>query len=219
MSSSNRVMIEVGKKRVVGVPLDWPGRDRPGKTEELALETLEAYRPRYRKVAALAGLEDEFDAAGPLDIVEHIDYPSTVDYASYSSRPASVELEQMSDAECERKLALLQACWAYFDQTWPKVSEVLRKGPRGGDRDRDRIVQHTFAAETDFTKGVGVRTTVEEVLDPAGRQRHREAFVEALRTYNAENIKPTAFVIRRSCYHLLDHAWEMEDKDLSGEAG
>ncbi len=218
MSIGNRVMIEVGKKRVVGVPIDWPGWDRPGKTEEQALEALEAYRPRYRKVAELAGLQDEFDASGPLEVVEHVDYPSTVDYAAYSSRPASIETEQMSEAECERKLALLRACWTYFDQTWPNVSEELKKGPRGGGRDRDRIVQHTLAAETDFSKGVGVRTTVEEVLDPTGRQRHREAFIDALRAYNAEHLKPVAFVIRRSCYHLLDHAWEMEDKDLSRQA-
>ncbi|MGD9714267.1 MAG: hypothetical protein AB7V46_19720, partial [Thermomicrobiales bacterium] len=215
MSPGNRVMIEVGRKRVVAVPFDWPGWDRPGKTEEHALEVLESFRPRYRKVAVLAGLQDDFDAAGPLQVVEHIDYPSTVDYAAYSSRPASVETEQMSDAECDRKLALLQACWTYFDQTWPRVSEELKKGPRGSGRDRDRIVRHTYAAETDYSRGVGVRTSPEEMLDPAGRQHHREAFVVALRTFNAENRKPNiAFTIRRSCYHMLDHAWEMEDKDL-----
>jgi hypothetical protein len=27
-----------------------------------------------------------------------------------------------------------------------------------------------------------------------------------------------AFLIRHSAFHNLDHAWEMEDKDLSAEA-
>ena len=27
------------------------------------------------------------------------------------------------------------------------------------------------------------------------------------------------FLIRHSAFHTLDHAWEMEDKDLTAEAG
>ncbi len=27
------------------------------------------------------------------------------------------------------------------------------------------------------------------------------------------------YLIRHSAFHTLDHAWEMEDKDLSGEDG
>jgi hypothetical protein len=213
-------MTEIGKKRVVAVPFDWPGWDRPGKSEELALEALGNYRPRYRKVAMLAGLHEEFDAAGAFDVVERIEYPSTVDFGGYSSRPAAAETVQMTDAECERKLALLRAAWTYFDQTWPSVSEELRKGPRGGGRDRDKIVVHTYAAETDYSQRVGVRTSIEQSLDPVGRQEHRRAFVEALRAYNAENRKPSSwtvpFIIRRATYHMLDHAWEMEHKDLTG---
>jgi hypothetical protein len=28
-----------------------------------------------------------------------------------------------------------------------------------------------------------------------------------------------AFLIRHSAYHTLDHAWEMEDRDLTAEIG
>ena len=31
--------------------------------------------------------------------------------------------------------------------------------------------------------------------------------------------KDALFLIRHSAFHTLDHAWEMEDKDLSGKAG
>jgi hypothetical protein len=27
------------------------------------------------------------------------------------------------------------------------------------------------------------------------------------------------YLIRHSAFHTLDHAWEMEDKDLTGDAG
>ena len=67
-----RTIIERGPKgkRSVAFALDWPGWNRGAKTPELALETLESYRQRYRPVADLAGMASEFDAAGPLEIVE-----------------------------------------------------------------------------------------------------------------------------------------------------
>ena len=67
-----RTVVERGPKgkRVVAFSLDWPGWSRGAKTPEAALETLEAYRERYRPIASLAGLATEFDAAGPLELVE-----------------------------------------------------------------------------------------------------------------------------------------------------
>ena len=42
-------MVERGKKkRVVAVAFDWPGWDRSAKTEEGALQVLDAYRPAPR---------------------------------------------------------------------------------------------------------------------------------------------------------------------------
>jgi hypothetical protein len=85
-------MIERGpKKKVVAVAFDWPGWDRNGKTEEAALEVLERYRPRYRKVAKLAGMAEEFDAAGELTVVERVEGSSTTDFFGISVRPASAE--------------------------------------------------------------------------------------------------------------------------------
>ena len=53
------------EKRSVAFGIDWPGWSRGAKSAELALETLESYRERYRPIADLAGLEREFDTAGP----------------------------------------------------------------------------------------------------------------------------------------------------------
>ena len=81
MADPIRVMVERGKKkRVVAVAFDWPGWDRSAKTEEGALQVLDAYRPRYAKVAALAGLADEFGAAGELAVVERVEGNGMTDY-------------------------------------------------------------------------------------------------------------------------------------------
>jgi hypothetical protein len=224
MPNPIRVMIEPGKKqkKVVAVAFDWPGWDRNGKTEEQARQTLESYRPRYRKVAELAGLAAEFDAAGQLAVVERAEPSSIADFYGVSGMPASAEQEQMSEAECERKLALLRACWSYFDDTWPRVSEELRNGPRGGGRDRDRIVRHTYGAEEEYARKVGVPWEPEVIQDPDRLRAYRETFLDAICAHNAE-AKPARtwtlqFLIRRTSIHMLDHAWELEDKDLTPTA-
>ena len=127
----------------------------------------------------------------------------------------------MSEAACERKIALLRASWAAFDDVASRVSEELRKGPRGGGRDRDEIGRHANGAEIyEFAPKVGVRAPLEARQDPEALHAHREAFCTGIREFNARG--PSAgkwwtvqFLIRRCAWHMLDHAWEMEDRDLS----
>ncbi len=141
---------------------DWSGWDRSAKTEEDALRVLADYRPRYAKVAALAGLADEFGATGELTVVERREGNGMTDWYGVSGMPAQPELEAMSEAECERKIALLRACWTYFDDVASRVSPELRKGPRGGGRERDEIVRHANGAEIyEHATKVGVRTPLE----------------------------------------------------------
>jgi hypothetical protein len=214
-------MVEQGKKkRTVASAFDWPGWDRSAKSEDEALTVLAAYRPRYAKVAALAGLADEFGATGELAVVERLEGTGTTDFYGLSARAAGPEYEQMSDAACERKIALLRACWAYFDDVASRVSRELRLGPRGGGRDRDRIVRHANGAEiAEFAKKVGVNTPLDARQNPVELRAHRDAFSTAIREYNARGASARTwtvqFTIRRCAYHMLDHAWEMEDRDLS----
>ena len=130
----------------------------------------------------------------------------------------------MDDTEIERKIILLRACWAYFDGVAGRVSSEMRKGPRGGGRDRDRIIRHTIRTESEeFAKRVGLQTPEGGALTPDGLVAHREGYVAAMRAYNDGEGKrmrswTLPFLIRHSAFHVMDHAWEMEDKDLSGEA-
>jgi hypothetical protein len=222
MNDSIRVMVERGKKkRVVASAFDWSGWDRSAKTEEDALVVLAAYRPRYAKVAALAGLAGEFGATGDAVVVERLEGNGMTDYYGVSGRPAEPELVQMSEAACERKIALLRATWTTFDEVASRASPELRKGPRGGGRERDEIVRHVNGAGiAEHAPKVGVRTPLDARLDPDALRTHREAFYAAIREFNARG--PSAgkwwtvqFLIRRCAWHMLDHAWEMEDRDLS----
>jgi hypothetical protein len=117
---------------------------------------------------------------------------------------------------------LLDAAWRFFDDVAARVSPTMRKGPRGGGRDRDGIVGHTFRVEAgDFAKNVGVLTPPDAMLTLDGLHAHRERFLAALREYNAEGRKAgrtstIPFLVRHTAFHTLDHAWEMEDKDLTG---
>lgn len=223
-----RTVIERGPKdkRTVAFGIDWPGWSRGARSAELALEMLESYRERYRPVAGLAGLAREFDAAGHLEIVEDKVGTGSTDFWGISFSPSATEHGPMTDAEFERGITLLRACWAFFDGVAARVSPEMRKGPRGGGRDRDRIIRHTIRTESeDFAKQVGLRIPEDGALSPDGLRQHRDAYVEAMRAYNAGHVErrmrswTLPFLIRHSGYHTLDHAWEMEDKDLSGQDG
>ena len=220
MSVPVRVMVEQGKKRTVASAFDWLGWDRGGKSEDEALAVLAAYRPRYTKVADLAGLAAEFRAAGKIKVVERVEGTGMTDFYTLSARTAGPEQKPMTTAECERKIELLRACWTYFDDVASRVSPELQKGPRGGGRDRDRIVGHTNRAEMgDFATKVGVRTDMDAWQSRKELRAHRDAFCAAIRDYNARGAPARTwtvqYVMRRCAYHMLDHAWEMEDRDLS----
>jgi hypothetical protein len=220
-----RTVIDRGPKgkRVVAFALDWPGWSRGARTPELALETLESYRDRYRPVARLAGMDGEFDAAGTLNVVEDKVGTGSTDFWGISFSPGTEELEEpMSEARLGRGITLLRACWTFFDGVASRVSPGMRKGARGGGRDRDEIIGHVIRVESlDFAKRVGLRPPEGGVVTPQDLRQHRTAFVEAMRAYNSGEVTrrmrswTLPFLIRHSAYHTLDHAWEMEDKDLS----
>jgi hypothetical protein len=221
-----RTVIERGPKgkRSVAISLDWPGWERGAKTAEVALEALESYRARYRPIAALAGMASEFDAAGPLKIVEEKVGPGSTDFWGISFSPSAAEKEPMNAVDLERGITLLRACWKHFDAVAARVSPQMRPGPRGGGRSRDEIIGHTMRVEVqDFARRVGLRLPDDAPLTPDGLREYRDAYVDAMRAYNAGEVKghmitwTLPFLIRHSAYHTLDHAWEMEDKDLSAE--
>ncbi|HEU5328857.1 MAG TPA: hypothetical protein VFU78_12240 [Thermomicrobiales bacterium] len=221
MADTLRVMLEIGPKgkQVAAVAPDWPGLERGAKTGEAALARLHAYLPRYAKVAQLAGLEIAFAASTTVDVIEHYPGTGSTDFWGISFAFSSSDQHVISSEELERELTLMQACWAFFDDVHACVSAELRKGPRGGGRDRDRIVRHTLATEQDWAKKLGVHLPPGTLLTDEGLHAHRDAYCQAIRAFHAEGKMartwPLRYLIRHTAYHTLDHAWEMEDKDLT----
>jgi hypothetical protein len=216
-----RVMLEVGPrgKKVVAVAPDWPGLSRGAKTGEAAIERLRAYVPRYAPVAKLAGMEAEFPNVDRVEVIE--EYPGTgsTDFWGISFAFSDIDRRAMSRHELERELALMRACWAFFDEVRPRVSAELQRGPRGGGRDRDQIVRHVVASEQDMAKKVRANIPWEGMPTEDALAAYREAYCDAIRTYHAAGKPartwPLRFLIRHTAFHTMDHTWELEDKDLS----
>lgn len=229
MADRIRVTLEIGPKgkKVAAVAPDWPGLERGATTGEGAIKRLLMYAPRYAAVAKLAGMEAAFAPVPPdttgVDVVEQYAGTGSTDFWGISFAFSSIDQQAMSGEEMERELALMRACWAFFDDVRSRVSAELRRGPRGGGRDRDRTVHHVVANELDWAKGLGLPALDDagltgEELSPLLRA-HREAYCNAIRGLHAKGEMarrwPLRYLIRHTAYHTLDHAWEMEDKDLT----
>jgi hypothetical protein len=221
VSDTVRVVLEVGPKgkKAVAVAPDCPRLARGATTGEAAVDRLRSYLPRYAAVARLAGMDAAFAAITAVDVVGR--YPSTgsTDFWGISFAFSAIDRQDPSSDELERELALMGACWAFFDGVRSRVSAEMAKGPRGGGRDRDEIVRHTLAAERDWAKKVGVLAPREALPTGEELDAYRDAYRDAIRAFHAEGKTartwPLRYLIRHTAFHTMDHAWEMEDKDLS----
>jgi hypothetical protein len=219
MTEALRVILEIGRKRrVVAGAMDWPGLDRWGTSEDDALERLSSYRARYAGVAERAGIGTDFARARNPEVVETVAGSSSTDFWGIAHVPSRIEGEVLSPTDLERRLDLLRACWAYFDSVAARISHQLLPGSRNGGRSRDQIVRHVYGTEPEqFSRKVEVRTPLDVVLTPDGLALHRLAYLDAIRAYNAEakaaRTWPVQFLVRRTAHHVMDHAWEMEDRD------
>jgi hypothetical protein len=222
-----RVLIEEAPKgkRWVAIAGDWPGLERNGKSEDEAVEKLIAYLPRYASIARRAGLADELASETQPEIVARHTGTGSTDFWGISFAPSDEDRQPISDEDFERRLSLLRAAWAEFDDIAGRVSAELRPGARGGGRERDAIIRHVLVVEgSDFAKRVKAETDFEDPPSRTAGHRaaHRERYVAAMREWRAQD-KPLGrwtipYLLRHSAYHVLDHAWEMEDRDLSRES-
>ena len=222
MTSQLRVLIEepTRGKRWVAVAADWPGFKRGGKTEDQAVEKLERYVPRYLAVAKRAGLDAELAAQTEVDVIGRYTGTGSTDFWGISFAPSPLDHAPFDPPTFDRQVGLLRAAWAEFDETAARVSSELRLGPRGGGRPRDDIIRHVRAVEgSDFSSRVEAPSELEDMATPSQLAQHRDRFVEAMRAWYAEG-KPLGkwtvpYLLRHTAYHVLDHAWEMQDRDLS----
>jgi len=188
---STRVYLETGKAWTFACALDWPGWCRRGKGEDAALEALLAYADRYAAVGERPDPELTVLGSVPGNGTTEFGVPAVV---TPWERP-------LGDSDLSR----LRACWDAFDRVVATAPEALRKGPRGGGRDRDAIADHVREAERAYGRKVGT-TVPPRTPWPAQREQLLAALGSGTGTW------PASYAVRRIAWHVLDHAWEIEDK-------
>jgi hypothetical protein len=215
---STAVGIELGSKRVFACALDWPGWCRSGKTEELALEALAAYAPRYAVVAEQAGTALPAGVGDSFEVVERLDGSGATDFG-IPEKVTAADAAPLPAAEAERRSELVRAAWAVLDRVVAGAPAELRKGPRGGGRDRDKIVDHVLGAEAACARKLGIKHPQPAADDAAAIAALREDLVAVLRapsdgTPPVPKGWPPRYAARRIAWHVLDHAWEIEDRSI-----
>jgi hypothetical protein len=205
-----RVYLEVGGKRTFASAADWPGWCRSGKDEHGALDALAAYATRYAAVPKLARIQFP---TGDLvfDIDERVQGNATTDYGA-PGIPVKAESKRFKAQQISRMRDLLEACWTYLDQVIAKAPPELRKGPRGGGRDRDAMFDHVLGAEQAYASAIGVRRKQPDGRDMAAVRAFRKALIDGIDKPIQGAKWPVPYAIRRTAWHALDHAWEIEDR-------
>lgn len=216
------VYLEAGDKRVFAGATEWPGWCRGAKTEEDALAALAAYGPRYAAVVgkAAGGFEPP-EGPEALDVVERLKGGSGTDFG-VPGLPPKADERPIDEEELRRLTAILEASWKALDRAALAAEGVeLRKGPRGGGRDLDQIVGHAYEADGAYVKQAGGRFRSERSpVDDYPRLRRRLLDVLAARARDAPVDDASAvkrpwlprYLVRRTAWHVLDHAWEIEER-------
>jgi hypothetical protein len=208
-------VFEIGSKRTFASAIDWPGWCRAGKDRELALQALVDYAPRYAVVAKTAGVPFPLGRWN-FDDVDHLRGDATTEFGAPGAM-SKLELKPMSKAEVERMCSLVEATWKVFDGVVKKAPASLRKGPRGGGRDRDKMVEHVLGAEAGYGSSFGLKLKQPEMGDARAIKALRQAWLEAFRAGadgkpRREGGRSARYMARRIAWHTMDHAWEIEDR-------
>ncbi len=221
--STNRspiaVVVESGDRRVFASALDWPGWCRCAKDEAGALEALAAYASRYSAAPRAAGVK--FPASGSVgadsfQVIERLPGSATTDFGAPGAI-ADADRRPLTAKEATRQADLVNGAWVVLDAVVQRAPALLRKGPRGGGRDRDAVVDHVLGAEVIYARKIGWRGKPPAGNDRPAVEAHRQAILDALRAASVgaaagDTGWPVRYAARRIAWHVLDHAWEIEDK-------
>jgi hypothetical protein len=225
-----RAYVETGSKRVFVGAEDWPGWARSGRDRDAAIDALIAYGPRYKATmkSAAAALAPPADRSG-VEIVERLKGDSTTDFGALGASPKSDRLD-LSEGDAKRLVTLLRAAWRAFDRSADAArGKSLRKGPRGGGRSSQAIVRHVMEAEAAYlaklgasyrkiTQSTDVDAEMADIRAEAVKLfRSRARGEPAPRTPRSGSLWTPQYFARRSAWHALDHAWEIEDRTTREE--
>lgn len=214
-SAPLRLAIESAPRRTFAIALDWPGWARAGRGEDAAVDGLLAAAARYDAVLRRVGLELPAMPAR-VEVVERLPGSSGTDFG-VPGAIADVDRLPTDQAEAARLASVVEASWAAFDAIAGAAPEALRKGPRGGGRDRSKVVAHVIEADAAYAREIGVRLRPAVPSDETGVAAMRGAMLDILRAPSdgsplAGRHWPQRYAVRRIAWHALDHTWEIEDR-------
>lgn len=207
------IYIELSGKKAIAWSLDWPGWCRIRPSEEAAIQALIDYTPRYRLIAQRAGLEF---TPGDLVVVARLDGDGLTAWGAPSVM-ASTETRPIDAPAAQSRVALLRASWDLLDEIVATSPQELRKGPRGGGRDRDEVWRHVIEAERMYARKIGVRHPPFDMNNRDALNAMREEIAAVLsKPSNGEQLVAggwnASYAVRRITWHVVDHIWEIEDR-------
>lgn len=213
------VHIESGARKVFASALDWPGYSRGAKNEEAALQALVDYAPRYAKAVPRSGFSPP-KSPTDLRVVHRTPGDGTTDFG-VPALPSPSDSRPTKDAELKTLIALWKKCWTTFDRTAETYKRAtLRTGPRGGGRSVAKMIEHVHGADEAYLTRVAgsydakaadpSRALRAALIDAVTARAHNEPLPENRRS--KKDPWPPRYAIRRSAWHALDHAWEIEDR-------
>jgi hypothetical protein len=212
------VYLELGAKKVFACSTEFPGWCRSAKTDEQALDALAAYAPRYAEVAELAGVAFPAPAKARerFEVIERVKGAAGTDFGIPYEVPKA-DAEPLTARQATRQVALVRAAWTLLDQVAKDAPAELRKGPRGGGRDRDKILAHVLGAEAAYGRKLGIKHREPQLDDTRAIQALREDLANALSGASDGSPAvpkgwPPRYAARRIAWHVLDHAWEIQDR-------
>jgi len=205
--------VELGGKKAIAWSLEWPGWCRIRRSEQEAVQALIETEARYRVIAQRAGLEF---VPGDLVVIERVSGDANTAWG-VPSVLASPETRPIDAETAQRNVALLCASWDLLEEVVAVSSAHLRKGPRGGGRDRDEIWRHVIEAERVYARKIGVRHQPFEVNDKSALRAMREEIAAVLsQPSSGEPLVAggwnASYAVRRMAWHVVDHLWEIEDR-------
>jgi hypothetical protein len=178
------------------------------------LEALLTYGPRYakaigrRRLGCIAPPD-----VGRFRVVERLTGNATTDFGAPGVAPRSAD-RPVDEDEARRFAAIMKACWSALDRAAATADgRVLRTGPRGGGRQLAAIMEHVADAEVAYLSKLGARpssgdarATIVAVFASRARGEPPE------RTPRSGVLWTPRYFMRRAAWHVLDHAWEIEDR-------
>jgi hypothetical protein len=220
------VYLEAAPKRTFAGALEWPGWCRSGREEDSALQGLFEYAPRYARALEDSGMDFEPpEVISVFQVTERLQGNATTDFGAPAVAPDH-DQGPVSATALERLEHILRACWHAFDLARRSAGgKELRKGPRGGGRELDAIAEHLLGSDQGYLAKIGwkLRLNDRDHLETRLDQT-RQAILGALDAAAGGHLQAQGprggvfwtprYFVRRVAWHVLDHAWEIEDRSL-----